>query len=161
MDLLSTGPVLAFAFLMGGFGGLRTLTPLAVLSWAAFKHRLNLQGTQFFFLEYRVSVWVFTAMAIGELIADKLPFTPSRKKAPGFLTRIAVGAFSGMVLCESQGLTLPMGAGMGVLGAVAGTLLGYEARTRLVKLLKVPDFVVALAEDAVAVGGCIWVVLHF
>ncbi len=161
MDLLSTGPVLTFAFLMGGFGGLRTLTPLAVLSWAAFKHRLNLQGTQFFFMEYRVSVWVFTAMAIGELIADKLPFTPSRKKAPGFLTRIAVGAFSGMVLCESQGLTLPMGAGMGVLGAVAGTLLGYEARTRLVKLLKVPDFVVALAEDAVAVGGCIWVVLRF
>ena len=161
MHFLSAGAVLPLVFLMGAFGGLRTLTPLAVLSWAAFKHRLQLEGTQFFFLERVVSVVIFTLLAVGELVADKLPFTPSRRKPPGFLTRVAVGAFSGMVLCESQGLSLPMGAGVGVLGAVVGTLLGYEARTRLVKLLHAPDWTVALVEDAIAVGGCIWVVAHF
>jgi uncharacterized membrane protein len=36
---------------------------------------------------------------------------------------------------------------------VAGTLGGYRARTGLVRMLGVPDYVVALAEDAVAVGG--------
>jgi len=42
---------------------------------------------------------------------------------------------------------------LGALGAVAGTLGGYRARTRLVPALGVPDYVVALAEDVVAVGG--------
>ena len=161
MHLLGTPPVLAFAFLMGAFGGLRTFTPLAVLSWAALRHRLQLESTQFFFLSRIVSVVIFSLMAVGEIVADKLPFTPSRRKPPGFLTRIAVGAFSGMVLCESQGLALPLGAGMGVLGAIIGTLLAYEARTRLVKLLHAPDWTVALVEDAIAIGGCVWVVLNF
>ncbi|MGH7516102.1 MAG: DUF4126 family protein, partial [Gemmatimonadales bacterium] len=42
--------------------------------------------------------------------------------------------------------------------AVAGTLGGYQARTRLVPALKVPDYVVALAEDVVAVGGAVMIV---
>lgn len=162
MHLLSTREVMTFAFLMGAFGGLRTLTPLAVLSWAAFKHRLQVEDTQFFFLSRVVSVVIFSLMAMGELVADKLPSTPSRRRPPGFLTRVAVGAFSGMVLCEAQGLPLlPMGAGIGILGAIAGTLLGYEARTRLIKLLRAPDWTVAVVEDAIAIGGCAWVVLHF
>ena len=38
-------------------------------------------------------------------------------------------------------------------GAVFGTLGGYEARKRLVQVLKVPDRVIAIPEDAVAVAG--------
>ena len=49
----------------------------------------------------------------------------------------------------------------GGLGAVAGTLGGYEARTRLVKAFNVPDFVIALLEDAVAVCGGILIVSRF
>ena len=50
------------------------------------------------------------------------------------------------------------GAIIGALGAVAGTLGGYRARTGLVRKLGVPDFVVALAEDIVAVGGALLIV---
>lgn len=39
----------------------------------------------------------------------------------------------------------------GMLGAVAGTLAGYQARMRLVKQLRTKDLPVALAEDVVAV----------
>ena len=49
----------------------------------------------------------------------------------------------------------------GGLGAVAGTLGGYEARTRLVKAPHAPDFVIALVEDAVAVGGGFFLVSRF
>jgi uncharacterized membrane protein len=47
------------------------------------------------------------------------------------------------------------------LGAVAGTLGGYEARTRLVRTLRAPDLVIAVVEDAVAVGGGLFVVSRF
>ena len=50
------------------------------------------------------------------------------------------------------------GAVVGALGGVAGTLGGYRARVGLVRALGVPDYVVALAEDAVAVGGALLLV---
>ncbi len=49
----------------------------------------------------------------------------------------------------------------GGLGGVAGTLIGYELRTRLVKALKVPDFLIALLEDVVVVGGGLFLVSRF
>jgi uncharacterized membrane protein len=50
---------------------------------------------------------------------------------------------------------------LGGLGAVVGTLGGYEARTRLVKAWNLPDIVVALLEDAVAIGGGLFLVSRF
>jgi uncharacterized membrane protein len=50
---------------------------------------------------------------------------------------------------------------LGGLGAVVGTLGGYEARTRSVKAWKVPDIVVALIEDALAIGGGLFIVSRF
>jgi uncharacterized membrane protein len=47
---------------------------------------------------------------------------------------------------------------MGALGAVAGTLGGYEARSRLVRATGGKDLPIALLEDAVAVCGALWIV---
>ena len=46
-----------------------------------------------------------------------------------------------------------VGGGLGVVGAIVGTYGGYFARTGAVKALHVPDFVIALVEDAVAIVG--------
>ena len=54
-----------------------------------------------------------------------------------------------------------LGAVLGGVGGVVGGFAGYEARTRLVKALKVPDTVVALLEDAVAIGGGFFLVSRF
>jgi len=48
-----------------------------------------------------------------------------------------------------------------VAGALAGCYGGYQVRSRLVKALGTPDFVVALVEDIIAIGGSIWVVSNF
>jgi len=53
-----------------------------------------------------------------------------------------------------------IGAALGCTGAIAGTLGGYEARTRLVRALGVPDIMVALLEDAVAIIGGLFVLHH-
>ena len=99
-------------------------------------------------------------LAIGELINDKLPKTPSRKAPVPFGARVVMGALCGAALgAPSQALI--GGIVAGVLGAVAGTLGGYEARTRLVKATGGKDLPIALIEDAIAVGGAFWIVSQF
>jgi uncharacterized membrane protein len=50
---------------------------------------------------------------------------------------------------------------LGAVGGIAGALAGYEVRTLLVKALKVPDLVIALLEDAVTIGGGLFIVSRF
>ncbi len=158
---MNTATVFALAFAIGIVDGLRSLTAPAVVSWAARLKWLDLQYTWLAFLGNAVTPYVFTVLAVGELIADKLPRTPSRKAPRGFAARVALGAFTGMTLCVAAQKSPGAGAALGGLGAVVGTLGGYEARTRLVKGLKVPDFVIALLEDAVAIGGGLLIVSRF
>ena len=68
------------------------------------------------------------------------------------------GGLAGAALVAGRGGSLAVGAVVGALGAVVGTLGGYRARTGLVRALGVPDYVVALAEDVVAVGGAFLIV---
>jgi uncharacterized membrane protein len=136
------------------------MTALAVVSWAAYLRWIDLSNTPVAFLGYSVTPYVVSLFAIAELIADKLPATPSRKAPPGFVARIVLGTLSGWAL--SLGIAQPgvIGAAMGCAGAVAGTLGGYEARTRLVKGLNLPDVVIALFEDIVAIALGLFVVHH-
>jgi uncharacterized membrane protein len=53
------------------------------------------------------------------------------------------------------------GVVLGVAGAIAGAFAGYQLRSGLVKALKVPDLVIALLEDAVAIGGGLFIVSRF
>jgi uncharacterized membrane protein len=46
----------------------------------------------------------------------------------------------------------------GAVGAVAGTLGGYEFRTRLVRAIGGNDLPIALLEDAIAIGGAFLIV---
>jgi uncharacterized membrane protein len=50
---------------------------------------------------------------------------------------------------------------LGIAGGLVGCFGGYQLRTRLVKALGTPDFVIALLEDLVAIGGSLWVVSRF
>ena len=72
------------ALLIGVIAGLRAMTAPAAISWAASLGFLNLEGTWLAFLGYRWTPWIMTVLAIGELIGDQLPTTPSRKHADAF-----------------------------------------------------------------------------
>jgi len=54
-----------------------------------------------------------------------------------------------------------IGAVLGGAGGLIGAFAGYQARTRLVRALGVPDVVIALVEDAVAIGGGFLIVSRF
>jgi uncharacterized membrane protein len=143
------------AFLIGIIAGLRAITAPAAVAWGARLGRLQLEGTALGFLGSTVAVWLLSAAALAELVADKLPSTPSRTRPGSFAGRILTGALSGAALTAGTGGMLAPGALLGAAGAVAGTLGGYTARVRLVPALTVPDYVVALAEDAVALIGAV------
>ena len=149
-------PFLAFA--IGVVAGLRSMTAPAAVAWAACFGWLRLEGTPLAFLGSPAARYVLLALMLGELVADKLPFTPSRTRPAPFAGRILAGGLAGAALAASLTGALVIGAVAGSLGAVAGTLGGYQARTRLVRALKVPDYVVAVAEDVVAVGGALLIV---
>ena len=150
---MDTVSVFAIAFAIGVIAGLRSLMAPAVVSWAAYLGWFNVQDTWAAFLGHTASVYIFTALALAELVSDKLPKTPSRRTPAPFTARIVLGAACGAALCAAGRQPSLLGAALGGLGAVVGTLGGYQARTRSVAALKAPDFVIALIEDAIAVGG--------
>ena len=134
------------------------MTPPAAVAWAAHVGWLALHGTPLAFFESAVARYVLLAAMLAELVADKLPFTPNRTRAGPFVGRIVSGALSGAALAAGTGQSPALGAVAGALGAGAGTLAGFRVRTGLVRLLGTPDYVVALAEDVLAVGGALLIV---
>jgi uncharacterized membrane protein len=97
-------------------------------------------------------------LAAGELIADKLPSTPSRLDPGPLAGRLALGALSGSVLEAARNRSPVEGAVCGGAGALAGAWAGYTARKALVSSGRIPDMAVALLEDAVAIGVALWIV---
>ena len=140
------------AFLIGVTAGLRSFTPLAAVSWGARLGWLHLENTPLAFLGFAATPYIFSLLALAELVNDKLPKTPSRKAAGPFGARIVTGALSGAALGASAG-SIVLGTIGGLAGGIAGTLGGYEFRMRLVKATGGNDLPIALLEDAIAVGA--------
>jgi uncharacterized membrane protein len=158
---MSGSEVLLLSFLIGVVAGLRSLTAPAVLAWAAHRNWLNLHNTPLSFMASTAAVVIFILLAIGELVADQLPSTPRRTAPPGLIARIVLGGLSGAGIAAAGTQSLAFGAALGIAGALIGTFGGYQARTRLVKALKVPDLVIATLEDALAIGGGLFIVSRF
>jgi uncharacterized membrane protein len=140
----------ALALLAGVVAGSRTFTAPAAVSWAARLGALNLEGSWLAFMGYSWTPWIFTALAILEMVGDQLPSTPSRKVPVQFGARIISGALSGATIGASAGSWIA-GVGAGVIGAVIGTLGGGAAiRSRMAKAFE-SDTPAAFIEDAGAI----------
>jgi len=137
------------ALLAGIVAGSRALTAPAAVSWAARLGYLNLDGSWLAFMGYAWTPWIFTALAVVELVTDQLPSTPSRKVPMQFGARIVSGALSGATIGASGGAWI-VGLVAGVIGAVIGTYGGAEVRARLAKAFG-SDAPAAFAEDAAAI----------
>lgn len=149
---------LLLAFVLGGVAGLRSMTAPAVVSLGAQLGWISLAGTPLAFLGSKLATWILVTAMLAELVADKLPRTPNRTDPGPFIGRLLTGGLAGAGLAVGVGASLVGGAVAGGLGAVVGTFGGYQVRMGLVRTLGTPDYVVAIAEDIVAVGGAILLV---
>jgi uncharacterized membrane protein len=145
------------AFLVGIVAGLRSMTAPAVVSWCARLGILAVAGTPFAWMGYRYTPIILTILAVAELIADKLPATPSRKAPPGFIARIVTGALTGATIAAA-GHSLVAGVIAGIIGAIAGTFGGAAVRAKLAAAFH-RDFPAAILEDAAAILIAIFAIL--
>jgi uncharacterized membrane protein len=144
------------ALVIGIIAGLRVMTALAAISWAAHLGYFNLGGSWFAFMGYPFTPWILSALALGEFVTDQLPSTPSRKVPIQFGARLGSGALSGAMVGIDGG-TLLGGLVAGIVGAVIGTMGGAAVRSRLATAFG-RDLPAALIEDAIAIIGAILVV---
>jgi len=149
---MGSGFGLWLAFVIGLVAGLRTMTAPAVVAWAVHLGWINLAGSH---LAFMGSLWVavlFSFCALAEYVIDQLPSTSARTDAAPLTSRIVMGLLTGACLGVAGGISPAIGALLGALGALAGAFGGYEARVRLVGWLRVPDAVIAVPEDLIAIG---------
>jgi uncharacterized membrane protein len=155
------------AFLIGFATGLRSATPIAAVARAVTAGEIALPPPFANLARPRVAT-AMTVASLGELVVDKLPFTPSRLERRGLIFRSVAGAASGACVAAAQGRPAWRGALPGLLGALAGSFAGYRARTFLTHVAlqagerhrwppAATQVGVAVAEDAASVGLSLWV----
>jgi uncharacterized membrane protein len=150
--------IFALALGVGVAAGLRSLSPPAVVAWAAHLDWLNLSDSPLRFMASTIALVIFSLLAVFELFLDLQPSTPKRTAPVPLVARILTGGLCGACLYAASNQPLVIGAILGAVGGVIGAFAGYEIRRRLVAALHVKDIFVALLEDLVAIGlACFFV----
>jgi uncharacterized membrane protein len=137
--------------LLGLATGLRSLTPMAVLCWFAYLGYLPVDTTWASWTARPISVAIFTILAVGELVADKLPRTPNRIAPGPLFGRLALGGLVGSIAATAMNGPGVEGVLLGVIGAALGAFAGFMVRRNVVEALGCPDWPVAIAEDVIAI----------
>ena len=140
-----------FAFLIGFVAGLRSMTAPAAVSIGAFVGHVKVGDSPVAFLGESPAPYILSALALVELVFDKLPFVPSRKAVGPFVFRILTGALSAGALGASSDALFGC-AFVGGTGAAFGTLVGASVRASLAAGFK-KDWPAAIIEDLFAIGG--------
>ncbi len=133
--------------LLGICTGLRTMTPIALICWYAHLGYLPVHGTWAFWTASPIAVGVFTLLAVGEYIGDKLPRTPSRISPFALIARVSFGGLVGAIIGTALMGSIIEGILLGVMGALIGAFGGYHLRHFAVERTRWPDWRVALIED--------------
>lgn len=148
--------------LLGILTGLRAMTPIAVLCWFAYvpghisdEPPLMLTGWRTFAANI-VSPIVFSILALGEYIGDKLPKTPSRTSAMGLVSRVLIGVFVGVLIAPRVGGHHYLKGITGGIGAFLGTYGGWFVRTKLAAKVG-KDWPIANLEDWFTIAASIYV----
>jgi len=155
------------ALMLGVLTGARSATPLAMLALHHDRPSLHGAWQQWPVFRARVGRGLLLTAAVGELVADKLPGTPSRVGVGPLAGRIVAGAIAGLAIDTVDGgrdrhtRRAPsarrdqrlQAAALGVLGALVGSYAGYFVRKGVVSATGRPDWCVALIEDAATLTG--------
>ena len=150
--------VFAFALGIGFTAGLRSLTPPAVVAWAAHLGWLNLTNSPLAFMGSIIAVITFSLLALFELFVDLQPSTSKRTAPVPLGARIVTGALCGACLYAASHQSLIIGALLGSVGGIIGAFAGYETRKKLVAALNIKDTFIAVLEDLITIGlACFFV----
>ncbi len=108
--------------LLGVVTGMRSMTAMAVLCWFAYRGDLSLDGTWAFWAAKLVTAIVFTVLALGELVADKLPKAANRTAPGPLIVRVIFGGLVGAIVAAGLNGSEFEGVILGMIGALIGCL---------------------------------------
>lgn len=147
-SLANSRTYLLRSFTLGVLAGVRSMTAPATASLVAGTSPRAPSGRLRLLNEPATTV-LLSALAIGEIFADKLPFMPDRKAPPSFAWRVISGGLSAAVV-RARDESIPLAVIAGAIGAAAGTLGGSALRSRLAAVFQ-RDVPAALIEDTVVI----------
>jgi uncharacterized membrane protein len=136
---------------LGAVAGLRTFSAPALLSRQMSRSDRN-EGVTSILGSPNVTA-VLGVLAVGEIVADKMPWMPNRTDPLGLIARAGSGALVGATICRAKGRSTVAGALFGATAAIAAAFAGYHLRRAATRELGLPDAFVAVLEDTVAVRG--------
>jgi uncharacterized membrane protein len=147
------GHPLVDAAVIGIATGGRTSAGLAALAWTAPAGDLSRSSASaapkpLALFQKKFSKPVQTVALVGELVGDKLPSTPSRLERAPLISRISTGSTAATALAQRHDEAVWPAAGLGAVGAAAGSWLGSRWRRRAARRGQ-RDLGPALLEDAV------------
>ena len=135
--------VLEHAAVLGAATGMRSTVALAAL---IFRRSDGLPAV----LRHPAARWIAATADGAELVVDKLPGTPSRLDPPGLTGRLISASLAAAVLARSEHRGPIPSMLTASVAALAAAKICHDARAALARRL--PDPVVAVAEDALAIG---------
>ena len=118
---------------LGFVAGQRSVMPLALLSAHLQPSRAGL-ADRGWAVDVLASPWGAVSLgvaAVGEVVADKLPIIPSRLDPLPLAGRVVLGGTAGALQSLAEGRASDIGALAASLGALVGSVVGYQLRTGL------------------------------
>lgn len=91
------------------------------------------------------------ALAMSEWFLDKMPGLPDRVEIGGLLVRALSGGASAVAMASRRGTPVGPPLVVGAVGAIAGAYVFMSLRERIAERTDMPDAVVGLAEDVLAI----------
>jgi uncharacterized membrane protein len=145
--------VYAAAIAAGAVTGLRSMAGPAIVSRSLAAGMMgSMQQTRPHWFGTKRTAKTLAALAVGELIADKLPFMPDRTNTAPLIGRFLGGAICGAAICMANEESPWLGILAGGLAATAASFAGHKIREVAAEHGK-SDMAVALMEDTVAIAG--------
>jgi uncharacterized membrane protein len=138
---------------LGLIAGLRSASAGAIASHISRQAEFNEADNKFIkFMHSGGFDKVLKIAAVGELIADKLPFIPARTKPAGLTARIISGGVSSAVVSRTNGKNVILYALLGATVAAGATYTFYHIRRTAGHKTGIADPLIALVEDAIVAG---------
>lgn len=139
---------------IGALAGLRSASAPAITSHILSQHHSSrLENTPLDFMQSDTTASTLKLFAAGEMVMDKMPFTPNRIKPASATFRCLSGALAGASISKATGGKIGAGALFGAAAALAATYVSFLLRKATVKTTGIIDPVIGALEDALVLGA--------
>lgn len=153
MPVHSFAAVLAVAFALGVVSGMRSFLAIAATAVTLWRRPEVVPAmAPASWLAHSLVAVILALAALGELVADKMPWVGDRIAIGPLIARVVTGAVSGAAAAQVAHVDGWKGGAIGAVGAVVGAFGFYHLRRWVDRVTGIRDPYVGAGEDVVALA---------